>query len=76
MIPSPRPLGISWWMMPLPAVIHCTSPGVDDPGVAHAVPMLDPAIKHVGDGLDAAMRMPGEAGQVLGRIFGAEVVEQ
>ena len=34
------------------------------------------AREHVGDGLDAAMRMPGEAGEIVGRILIAEVVEQ
>src|SRR5512141_222232 len=38
MRPWASPLGISWWMMPLPAVIHCTSPGVMSP----RFPMLSP----------------------------------
>ena len=47
----------------------------DDALVAHAVAVLDRAAEHVGDRLDAAVGVPGEAGQVLGRIVLAEVVE-
>ena len=65
---SGSPLGISWWMMPLPAVIHCTSPGADDAPVAQAVAVLHRALQHIGDGLDAAVRVPGEAGEVLRRV--------
>ena len=32
--------------------------------------------KDVSDGFDAAVRMPGEAGEVVGRILVAKVVEQ
>ena len=38
--------------------------------------MRDFACEHVGDGLDAAMRMPGESGEVVGGILVAEIVEQ
>jgi len=38
MRPLASPLGISWWMIPLPAVIHWTSPGVMSP----RFPMLSP----------------------------------
>ena len=62
--------------MPLPAVIHCTSPRGDDAAVAQAVAVLHVAVEHVGDGLDAAMRMPGEARQVVRRVVGAEIVQQ
>jgi hypothetical protein len=63
-------------MMPLPAVIHCTSPAAMAPLVAHAVAVLDGSGQHVGDGLDAAVRVPGKAGQViLGNVV-AEIVEQ
>ena len=44
--------------------------------VAEAVAVLDFAGQDVGDGLDAAMRVPGEAGEVVGGILVAEVVEQ
>ena len=62
--------------MPRPAVIHWMSPAADGAVVAHAVAVLDGAGQHVGDGLDAAVRVPGEAGQVvLGNVV-AEIVEQ
>ena len=63
-------------MMPLPAVIHCTSPAAMAPLVAHAVAVFDGSGKHVGDGLDAAMGMPREAGQIILRNIVAEVIEQ
>ncbi len=63
-------------MMPLPAVIHCTSPGPDHAPVAQAVAVVDLAAQHVGDGLDAAVRVPGEPGEVLVGVVGAEVVQQ
>ena len=50
--------------------------GGDGPAVAHAVAVLDGAGEDVGDGFDAAMRMPREAGQVIGRDVVAEVIEQ
>ena len=50
--------------------------GGDGAAVAHAVAVLDGAGKNVGDGLDAAVRMPWEAGEIiLGNVV-AEVVEQ
>ena len=62
--------------MPLPAVIHCTSPGADGALVSHAVAVLHRSGEHVGDGLDAAVRMPGKARQIiLGNIV-AEIIEQ
>ena len=62
--------------MPLPAVIHCTSPAPERAAVAQAVAVLDGAGEHVGDGLDAAMRMPREPGEVVGGTLVAEIVEQ
>src|SRR5579863_2737607 len=62
-------------MMPRPAVIHCTSPAPSAP-VAQAVAMLDGAGEHVGDGLDAAVRMPGEPLEVVLGPVVAEVVEE
>src|SRR3974390_394041 len=44
--------------------------------IAEAVAVLDVAGEHVGDGLDAAMRMPGKAGEILIRAVVAEIVEQ
>ena len=62
--------------MPLPAVIHCTSPAPSIAAVAEAVAVLDGAGEHVGDRLDAAVRVPREAGQVVVRVVVAEIVEQ
>ena len=50
--------------------------GGDGAAVAHAVAVLDGSGEDVGDGFDAAMRMPREAGQVIGRNVVAEVIEQ
>ena len=48
----------------------------DGATVAHAVAVLDCAGKNVGDGLDATMRMPGKAGEIVLWDVIAEVVEQ
>ena len=50
--------------------------GGDGAMVPHAVAMLDGAGEDVGDGLDAAVRMPREARQVILRNVVAEIVEQ
>ena len=63
-------------MMPRPAVIHCTSPAPSLPLVAEAVAVLDGAGQHIGDGLDAAMRMPRKAGAIIVGTIVAEIVEQ
>ena len=44
--------------------------------VAEAVAVLDRTGEHVGDGLDAAMRMPGKSRKVIFRILVAEIVQQ
>jgi hypothetical protein len=62
--------------MPLPAVIHCTSPVPSFPLVSQAVAVVDRPRQHVSDGLDAPVRVPGEPGAVVSRIIVAEVVEQ
>ncbi len=36
--------------------------------------MLDRSGQHIGDGLDAAMRMPGKAADIVGRVVVAEIV--
>ncbi len=46
------------------------------PLVAHAVAVLHGSGQDVSDGFDAAMRVPGEAGQIVGGNVVAEVVEQ
>ena len=50
--------------------------GGDGAVVAHAVAVLDGAGEDVGDGFDAAMRMPGEAGEVVVGDVVAEIVEE
>src|SRR5208282_5282785 len=42
--------------------------------VAEAVAVLDRARQHISDRLDAAMRMPGEAGLIVFRPVAAEIV--
>ena len=76
MRPCASPFGISWCRMPLPAVIHCTSPAPSVPRLPRLSPCSTSPAEHVGDGLDAAMRMPREAGQIVVRVVVAEVVEQ
>src|SRR5262249_31156402 len=44
--------------------------------VPEAVAVEDGAGQHVCDGLDAAVRVPGEAGDVVGRALVAEIVEE
>ena len=50
--------------------------GAEGAFVAEAVAVVDRAVEHVGDRLDAAMRMPGKAGEVVLRTIVAEIVEQ
>ena len=50
--------------------------GAQRAAVAEAVAVLDRAGQHVGDGLDAAVRMPREAGPVVLGPVVAEIVEQ
>ena len=61
--------------MPRPAVIHCTLPGVEQAVVALVVAVAHAPGEHVGHGLEAAMRMIGEAGDVVVGVVGAELVE-
>ena len=44
--------------------------------VAEAVAVLDRAREHISDGLDAAVGMPGKAGEIIARAVVAEIVEQ
>ncbi len=44
--------------------------------VAQAVAVLHFAGQHVGDGFDPPVRMPWEAGQIIGRILVAKIVQQ
>ena len=50
--------------------------GGDGALIAHAVAVFDGAGEDVSDGLDAAMRVPGEAGEVVLRDIVAEVVKE
>ena len=50
--------------------------GGDAALVAQAVAVLDRAGQHISDSLDAAMRMPRKAGQVILRDVVAEIVQQ
>ena len=54
--------------------LHVTSG--HGPSVPEAVVVVDGTGEYVGDRLDAAMGMPREAGEVVVRVFVAEVVEQ
>src|SRR3954464_13627318 len=44
--------------------------------VAETVAVLHAAAHHVGDGLDAAVRMPGESGEIIFGVLVAKIVEQ
>src|SRR6516164_4744488 len=48
----------------------------DGAPVAQTVPMLDCAGEHIGNGLNAAMRMPGKAGEVIFRNVVSEIVQE
>ena len=50
--------------------------GAERAAIAQRVGVLHVAGQHVGDGLDAAMRMPREAGLVLAGHVVPEIVEQ
>ena len=50
--------------------------GAEAAAVAEAVAVLDVAGEHVGDRLDAAVRMPRKAGEIVARVVVAEVVEE
>ncbi len=44
--------------------------------VAERIAVRHFAGENISDGLDAAVRMPGEAGEIVGRILVAEIIEQ
>ena len=67
--------GSSEWITPRPAVIHCTPPFEQQAFVAGAVAMAHAPGDHVGDRLEAAVRMVRKAADVVLRIVGAERVE-
>ena len=49
--------------------------GAEIADIAEMVAVLHAAIEHVGDGLEAAVRVGRKAGDVVARIVGAELVE-
>jgi len=63
-------------MMPLPARHPLHIAGRDDAAVPDAVAMLDSSGKHVGDGLDSPVRMPGKSRQIVRGHIIAEIVQQ
>jgi hypothetical protein len=54
--------------------LHVT--GTGGAAIAHAVAVLDRSGENVSDGLNAAMRMPGKAGEVIFGKLIAEIIEQ
>ena len=50
--------------------------GAEHALVAETVAVVDLAGENISDGLDAAMRVPGKPGQIVGRAVVAEVVEE
>src|SRR6185295_16825147 len=50
--------------------------GAEAAAIAEAVAVRHLTGEDVGDRLDAAMRMPREAGEIVGRVLVAEIVEQ
>src|SRR5581483_7449883 len=51
--------------------LHVT--GTQRAAIAEAIAMVDRSGKHVSDGLDPAMRMPGKAGEIVARPIVAEI---
>ena len=62
--------------MPLPAVIHWTSPAAMAPLVPHAVAVIHGAGEDVGNGLDSAVRVPGKPCQIVFRNIIAKIIEE
>ncbi len=44
--------------------------------IAQTVAMIDGSCENIGDGLDAAMRVPGKTGAIIFRAIVAKIVEQ
>ena len=61
--------GFSMCRMPAPAVIHWVSPLVMTPPPPLESLVLEDAVDHVGDGLEAAVRVPGRALGLAGRVL-------
>ena len=56
------------WRMPPPAVIHCVAPSRIRPAAAVGVLVLHGAVDHVGDGLEAPVRVPARAPRLTGGV--------
>ncbi len=50
--------------------------GAERAAVAEAVAVFNGAVENISDGLDAAVRMPRETGEVIGGPVVAEIIEQ
>ncbi len=50
--------------------------GAERAFAADAVAMFDGSGQNIGDGLDAAMRMPGKAGEIIFGAVVAEIIQQ
>ena len=61
--------GFSMWRIPAPAVIHWVSPLVMTPPPPFESLCSNVAVDHVGDGLEAAMRVPGRALRFARRVL-------
>src|ERR1700690_4003218 len=75
-MPVLLPFGISWWIMPLPAVHPLHVSGRNDAFVAHTVPMFHCPLKQISNSFDAAVWMPGKAGKIIAGVIRAEVVKE
>ena len=61
--------GFSMWRIPAPAVIHWVSPFVITPPPPFESWCSKIAVEHVGDGLEPAVRVPGRALRLAGRVL-------
>ena len=57
------------WRIPAPAVIHWVSPLVITPPPPFESLVLERAVHHVGDGLEATVRVPRRALRLAGGVF-------
>jgi hypothetical protein len=62
--------------MPPPAVIRCTSPGPITPPLHQAVLVLDLAVQHVCDRLDAAVRVLRKAADIVRWVVRSKIIEK
>jgi len=50
--------------------------GSNDTAISDAVPVFDSTRKNVGDGFDATVGVPREAGQIIFRLIVSEIVQE